>query len=130
MMDDDGWLYITGREANIIVTKTGKNVFPEELEAVLNTHPHIEEAMVYAAEDKKRGGALISVQIRPDYAAITEAFGADAAANAARVLEILREAVAGFNAGIANYKRVRHITIRKEEFVKTPTKKIMRSRNI
>jgi long-chain acyl-CoA synthetase len=130
IMDEDGWLYITGREANIIVTKTGKNVFPEELEAALNTHPYIEELMVYASEDKKRGGALISAQIRPDCAAIEEAFGADTAANAARVLEILRGAIDEFNAGVANYKRIRHIMIRGEEFVKTPTKKIMRNRNI
>ncbi|MDR3364040.1 MAG: AMP-binding protein [Clostridiales Family XIII bacterium] len=130
MMDDDGWLYITGREANIIVTKTGKNVFPEELEAELGLHPYIEELMVYESEDKKRGGALISAQIRPDYAAIAKAAGEETAADEEKALELLRTAVAEFNAGIANYKRIRHIMIRSEEFVKTPTKKIMRSRNV
>jgi len=130
MIDDDGWLYITGREANIIVTKTGKNVFPEELEAVLCANPCIEEIMVYAAEDRKRGGALISAQIRPDYAGIEAAFGAEAAGDEARVTEILRDAIKAFNAEVANYKRIRYISIRKEEFVKTPTKKIMRRRNV
>jgi len=130
MMDDDGWLYITGREANIIVTKTGKNVFPEELEAVLNTNPYIEEIMVYAAEDKKRGGALISAQIRPDYARIEAELGAETAADVDRVMEILKDAIKNFNAESANYKRIRYISIRAEEFVKTPTRKIIRSRNI
>jgi len=130
MIDDDGWLYITGREANIIVTKTGKNVFPEELETVLSANPYIEEVMVYAAEDKKRGGALISAQIRPDYVQIGAGFGADAAASDERVTEILRDVIKAFNAEVANYKRIRYISIRKEEFVKTPTKKIMRSRNV
>jgi len=130
IMDDEGWLYITGREANIIVTKTGKNVFPEELEAALSNNPYIEELMVYAAEDKKRGGALISAQIRPDYEKIAAAFGQDAAADDRQVLEILRDTVAAFNAEIANYKRIRHISIRTEEFVKTPTKKLMRKRNM
>ena len=130
VIDEEGWLYITGREANIIVTKTGKNVFPEELEAVLNASPFIEEIMVYAAEDKKRGGALISAQIRPDYAKIEEVYGAEAAGDDAKVIDILRGVVVAFNAGVANYKRVRHISIRKKEFVKTPTKKIMRKRNV
>ena len=130
IIDDDGWLYITGREANIIVTKTGKNVFPEELEAVLNSTPYIEEAMVYAAEDKKRGGALISAQILPDYTRIAAEFGTDAATDELRVMEVLRDEITVFNAGIANYKRIRHISIRTEEFIKTPTKKIIRNRNV
>jgi long-chain acyl-CoA synthetase len=129
-MDEDGWLYLTGREANIIVTKTGKNVFPEELEAVLNTNPYIDELMVYAAEDKKRGGALISAQIRPDYDMIAEKFGKDTAEDDVRVIGILRDEIAAFNSAVANYKRIRHISIRTEEFVKTPTKKIMRGRNV
>ena len=130
VIDDDGWLYITGRETNMIVTKTGKNVFPEEIEAVLNQSPFIEEIMVYAAEDKKRGGALISAQIRPGYAGIEAEFGGEAAGDEVRVANILRDVVKAFNTEVANYKRIRYISIRKEEFVKTPTKKIMRSRNV
>ena len=130
IIDDDGWLYITGREENMIVTKTGKNVFPEEIEADLVLTPYIDEIMVYASEDKKRGGALISAQIRPDYEAITADFGADTAADATRVFDILHKATDEYNSGIANYKRIRHIMIRDEEFVKTPTKKIVRSRNV
>ena len=130
IIDDEGWLYITGREANIIVTKTGKNVFPEEIEAVLGANRFIGEIMVYAAEDKKRGGALISAQIRPDYAMIAEAHGAEAAETSAQVAEILRGVVTEYNAGVANYKRIRHISIRRDEFVKTPTKKIIRRRNV
>ena len=114
----------------MIVTKTGKNVFPEEIEADLVLAPYINEVMVYASEDKKRGGALISVQIRPDYDAIVAAFGEEAAADAEKVFEILHKTINEYNAGIANYKRIRHIMIRDEEFVKTPTKKIMRSRNV
>ena len=130
IIDEEGWLYITGREANIIVTKTGKNVFPEELEAALGAHPFIAEVMVFAAEDKKRGGALISAQIRPDYEKIAEALGGGAVPGSAEVIEKIRGAVMEFNAGVANYKRIRHISIRREEFVKTPTKKIIRLRNI
>ena len=130
IIDNEGWLYVTGRQANMIVTKTGKNVFPEELEAELVLTPYIDEIMIYASEDKKRGGALISAQIRPDYEAITDSFDAETAADAGKVFDILHKSINEFNAGIANYKRIRHIMIRDEEFVKTPTKKIMRSRNV
>ena len=130
VVDDEGWLYITGRETNIIVTKTGKNVFPEELEAELNNSEYISELMVYAAEDKKRGGALISAQIRPDYEKIAAEFGEDAASDGAKVLEILRGVIKEFNASVANYKRIRYISIRSKEFIKTPTKKLIRSRNV
>ncbi|MDR1796982.1 MAG: AMP-binding protein [Clostridiales Family XIII bacterium] len=130
VLDDDGWLYITGREANIIITKTGKNVFPEELEATLSCEPYIEEIMVYASVDKKRGGALISAQVRPDYAQIADALGAGFAEDEARVEDLIRGIITDFNEGLANYKRIRHVQIRREEFVKTPTKKLVRSRNI
>ena len=130
IVDENGWLYITGREANIIVTKTGKNIFPEELEAILNTHPFVEELMVYAAEDKKRGGALISAQIRPAYDEIAKVHGTGAAYNGKRLTAILRDVITEFNSSVANYKRIRHISIRTEEFVKTPTKKLKRSRNV
>jgi long-subunit acyl-CoA synthetase (AMP-forming) len=97
---------------------------------VLVTYPYIGEIMVYAAEDKKRGGALISAQIRPNYEKIADVFGRDEALSDNKVLEILRDEIAEFNRTVANYKRIRHLSIRTEEFVKTPTKKIMRSRNI
>jgi len=130
VMDEDGWLYITGREANKIVTKTGKNVFPEDLEAVLNLNPYINEIMVYAAEDKKRGGALISAQIRPNFDKINEDFGKGEELKDSQILEILKKQITAFNHTVANFKRIRFIQIRKEEFIKTPTKKIIRSRNV
>jgi len=130
VMDEDGWLYITGREANIIVTKTGKNVFPEDLEAVLNTNPYIDEIMVYAAEDKKRGGALISAQIRPNFDKIKEDFKKEGPLTDGKILDILKSQISAFNHSVANFKRIRYIQIRREEFVKTPTKKIIRSRNV
>ncbi|MCL2492689.1 MAG: AMP-binding protein [Clostridiales bacterium] len=130
LLDEDGWLYLTGREANIIVTKTGKNVFPEELEAELMREPYITEIMIFASEDKKRGGPLISAQIRPDYAVIREALGENFADDEGLVSDLIRGVIVDFNESLANYKRIRHVQIRHEEFEKTPTKKVVRRRNI
>jgi len=114
----------------MIVTKTGKNVFPEELEAALGRTPYIAEALVYAAENKKRGGALISAQIRPDLDAIRQTFGAVFAADEQQVFRLMREAVMAYNAEVANYKRIRYIQIRQGALARTPTKKVIRSRNV
>ena len=61
---------------------------------------------------------------------IGEAFENEAASDDARGLTILRGKIAVFNAGLANYKHIRHISVRKEKFTKTPTKKIIHGRNI
>jgi len=68
--------------------------------------------------------------VRPDYDKIARKFGKEAAADDQRVLEVIRDTITAFNVKVANYKRIRHISIRTEEFIKTPTKKIKRSRNV
>ena len=49
-MDEDGFIYITGRSKNVIVTQNGKNIYPEEIETLLSKVPEIAESMVYGKE--------------------------------------------------------------------------------
>jgi len=126
-LNEKGWLYITGRKNNIIVTKTGKNIFPEELEFDLIKHPFIDELMVFGAPDGARGGTAVSVQIRPNYDAITERMGS---LNDAAVLSVIKDIVSEYNADNPNYKRIRAVFLRNTEFIKTATGKIMRQANI
>lgn len=128
-MDPEGWLYITGRKKNVIVTKTGKNIYPEELEQVLNKLPVIEECMVYGLDGMDAGdGTIVAVQVRPDYEAIRERGPREP--DEEDVYEIVKRFIAEENQKLPNYKRIRHIVIREEEFVKTTTHKIKRQANL
>ena len=51
-VDEEDFIYITGRKKNVIITANGKNVFPEELEYYLAKIPYVEECMVWSAEDE------------------------------------------------------------------------------
>jgi long-chain acyl-CoA synthetase len=127
-LDGDGWAFITGRKMNMIVTRTGKNIFPEELEVELAKSKLISELMVYGGEDKV-GNILVSLQIRPDMEEVAKVLGkADPDYN--EIFQAVAAEVKAFNATVPNYKRIRHLVIRREEFIKTPTGKIRRKMNI
>jgi long-chain acyl-CoA synthetase len=127
-LDDEGWAFITGRKMNMIVTRTGKNIFPEELEAELAKSKLIGELMVYASEDKA-GNILVSLQVRPRMEEVVRVLG-KAGPDYNEIFQAVAAEVKAFNATVPNYKRIRHLVIRKEEFIKTPTGKIRRKMNI
>lgn len=127
-IDEDGWLYLTGRKKNVIVTKTGKNIYPEELEEHLNNSKFISECMVYGVEDDFDEDTLVSAQIRPDYDMIVEEFGKSFDED--EIYALIREEVSAINESLPIYKRIRNILVREAEFVKTTTKKIKRHKNM
>lgn len=121
--DEEGFLYICGRKKNVIVTKNGKNIFPEEVEYYLLQSKYIEETVVYGTLDKKSGDTVVRAEIFPDFEAIREDAG-----------ELSEEAFHSFmktvvdeaNEQMPLYKRVKRFRIRNEEFEKTTTRKIKR----
>ena len=121
--DKDGYLYITGRKKNVIVTKNGKNIFPEEVEFYLNKSPYISEVVVSGTEDEATGESIVSAEIFPDKEAIAEAKG-DLSTD--QLMTLLKAEVEKANGEMPLYKRVKRFTIREIEFDKTTTKKIKR----
>ncbi len=119
-LDDEGWLYLTGRLKNLIILSNGKNVSPEEIEAELAGIPGIAEVVVYAGESRlNRQKEVIVAEIFPDSAWLTEHAVADAQA-------YFDEAVRQVNSRMVAYKAVNLVKLRQEEFTKNTSRKIQR----
>jgi len=127
-IDSEGYLYITGRKKNIIVTPGGKNVYPEEIEEMINESPFILESLVLGAPvDKDSKGEYIYAYVVPDY----EYFETYAAINNIKVDDefiekTIDEHIRNVSSKLPDYKKIRGWRLRREEFPKTSTKKIKR----
>ena len=123
-MDDEGRVYITGRLKSMIVTKTGKNIFPEELEAKIDKIPVVMESMVVGEDSDKDEDTIICAVIVPNNEALAEAGVASDDEKA--VHDYIWDEIKKINKELLTYKRIQKIRIRKEEFEKTTTHKIKR----
>jgi long-chain acyl-CoA synthetase len=120
--DERGYLYITGRKKFVIVTKGGKNVFPEEIEEKLTRSHYIEEALVFSPDDKSVQAVIYPNldEVRNELDKMAREF------NDGNVWEIIRLEVKKVNENLEAYKKISHFAIRFEEFPKTTTRKIKR----
>lgn len=114
-MDADGYLYIRGREKNMILGPSGQNIYPEEVEIILNELPLVGESVVV-----ERGGKLVAL-VHPDYEAARKEGLSEAKAN-----EKVSALLPVLNKALPTYARVSEIEIRPEEFEKTPKHSIRR----
>jgi long-chain acyl-CoA synthetase len=121
--DKDGFLIITGRKKNVLITKNGKNVYPEEIETLLNHSEIIKECMVYQEDAKDAEDTIIAAVIVPNYELLKQKFG-ELSPNEIR--DKIWEEIKGVNSQLVNYKHIKEFKIREEEFEKTTTMKIKR----
>jgi len=111
-IDEDGFLYVTGRKKNLIILSNGKNVYPEELEFSIQKHiPYIKEVVVYAGNDEIIAEVFLDTENFPDCAVQ------------------LDKDILSFNETQAAYKNINNTVIRDIEFPKTSSKKIKRQYN-
>ena len=112
-VDEEGFVYLTGRKKNLIITKNGENVSPEELENKIGEARLVQEILVREKE------GVIEAEIFPDleYAEKKEISDIQGA---------LQNVIDAYNQGAPAYKRVYRLQVRDTEFPKTPSKKIKR----
>ena len=122
--DEEGFLYLCGRKKFVIVTKNGKNIFPEEIEALLVEEPFIEEVLVYGTVDKSDGDVIVRAEVYPNYDAIKEQLG-DITEDG--IKDAIKACIENVNDKMPTYKRVKRFKLREEEFEKTSTRKIKRA---
>ena len=112
-VDEEGFVYLTGRKKNLIITKNGENVSPEELENRLSESPLIQEVLVRESE------GVIEAEIFPDYEYIEKK-------NISNIQAALQELIDNWNKQAPAYKKIYRLKVRETEFTKTPSKKIKR----
>lgn len=123
-LDEDGFLHITGRKKNVIVTANGKNVFPEELETYLCRSPFVAESVVVGVMNEKKKDLDVVALIYPDRAHFEEVYGKGYTDEQVRA-ELTR-AVDDVNNLVQSYKRIVRFVPVAEEFPKNASRKIKR----
>jgi long-chain acyl-CoA synthetase len=124
-LDKNNFVIITGRKKNVIVTKNGKNIFPEEIEFLLGQSDYVQESLVSGMEDAT-GETVVFAEIFPDEEKIREDLG-DVALTSEEVRKLISEEVRKVNHTLATYKYIREFSLRDTEFEKTTSKKIKRN---
>ena len=126
-IDKDGFLFITGRKKNVIVTSGGKNVYPEEIEFKLNSSEFIAESMVYGmpVSEKDKGEKIYAI-IVPNYEMINLYNTNETSDIEHEIQEITSREIKKINSVLPAYKKISGFKIHSEELIKTSTKKIKR----
>ena len=123
-VDKKGFLFLCGRKKSVIVLKNGKNVFPEEIETVINKIEGVKESFVYGRpEEDDEIDLKICAKIVYDKDIMKEVYGA---CSEEEIKETLWEKIKEINKTMPAYKYVKEIIVTEEELIKTTTQKIKR----
>ena len=127
-LDEEGFLFITGRKKSLIVNREGKNIYPEEVENQINRSPYIMECVVLGyREENESVGEHVGVIVAPDEEAIAaKEKQLKRKMTEDEVRDLLKSEVRAQAQQLADYKRPRKVQVRWEEFNKTATGKIKR----
>ena len=120
-IDNEGFLFITGRQKNVIVLKNGKNIYPEEIETLINNLPYVEESMVYGKEKDDDLIASVKIVYNKDYMNSHYPEKSEE-----EIKNIIWEDIKKINKTMPNYKHIKNLIITDEEMIKTTTAKIKR----
>lgn len=113
-LDKDGCLNIVGREKNVIIASNGKNIYPEEIEEIINGYDEIKESMIVPLQNKKQTLLCAEIVLEDNYK------------NKKNIKQQVDNIILEVNQKIPSYKYISKVKIREKEFNKTTTLKIKR----
>ena len=119
---ENGFIYVTGRKKDIIVLRNGKNVYPQEIEFLINKIPYVTESLVYQ-RGKNNTDTMLCAKIVYDKDLIKEKLGDK---TEKEYEKIIWEKVKEINQELPVFKHIKHITITTEPLIKTTTQKVKR----
>lgn len=124
-IDEEGFLFITGRKKDMIVLKNGKKVFPEELETLINRNEEIEESFVYGKVDKEDESKIkVAVKVVYNKEIVKEKYGD---IEHEKLYDIIWNKIKEVNKTLPRYKYITNMILTEEPLIKTTTHKIKRS---
>ncbi len=134
-VDENGFIFVTGRSKNVIVTQNGKNIYPEEIEMLLEKIPEIKEVMVYGKspdefDSKKKNNdkeLIITARVIPN---IEELDKIKPNMTEEEIHDIIWEKIKEVNKKLTSYKAIKYLELKEGEFEKTSTMKIKRYKEL
>lgn len=121
---DDGYTYLTGRLKNVIITKNGKNVYPEEIEYQLGLVPFVQESFVFEDEKATGNDTVIAASIKVDDTEIAEILGDEYTDD--QIKELIWREVDRINAAAPPYRQIKRVILRKKDFIHNTSSKLIR----
>ena len=127
-LDKDGYLFIAGREKDVIVLKNGKNIYPEEIETLISRIEGVKENMVYGLpSETDKDDLTIAVKVVYDKEVLKESLNLE---KEDEIYEYIWQEIKKINKNMPPYKYVRNLIITEEELIKTTTQKVKRHQEI
>ncbi len=119
-MDEDGYIFITGRIKSVIVLENGKNIFPEEIEEYLSDIPSVAESVVVGRKADGSDHVVLTAIVYPNFSEFPEG------TTLSEIEKKIKDEINTLNKTLVGYKQIREVELRETEFEKTTSRKIRR----
>ena len=125
-IDKDGFVFMSGRKKDVIVLKNGKNIYPQELEFLINKLPYVEESMVFS-RDRDSMDTMLCAKIVYNKDSAKNLFETE---DVSKLKEFIWKDIKGINKKLPDVKHIKDIIITEEPLIKTTTQKVKRYEEI
>ncbi len=127
-VDEEGYITICGRKKSVIVLKNGKNIFPEEMENLVNKIEGVSESFIFGKQQSEDENDIkINVKIVLDKEVIKQVYKVE---KEEEIREIMAKQIKEINQTMPRYKAIRGVILTEEPLIKTTTNKIKRQENL